>query len=190
MASVVSELSFGCDALRLRRAGDVFDRGFEASRGFGEAEVAAGDEQCHRGFRFLGLLQVAVPGFDPAFQFLPALGREEGGAGFGVDFGEAVGGGEPRPRQRHQQVFVIGFATQLLFGPFRLFLEDLGGFGAAAVTDQVADVEGADDEEEAGAHQQCEDRVDDADDVLPASPDVEQHPSLPVLRQLESPLLG
>ena len=47
-----------------------------------------------------------------------------------------------------------------------------------AAAEQVADVERADDEEEAGAHQQREDRVDDPDDVLPPSPDVEEHPPL------------
>jgi hypothetical protein len=82
------------------------------------------------------------------------------------------------------------FPPQLRFGPFGLFLQHRGGACGAAATDQVADAERADDEEEAGAHQQREDRVDDPDDVLPSSPDIEQHPPLAAFRQLESPLLG
>src|SRR6185503_12985034 len=67
------------------------------------------------------------------------------------------------------------------FGPLDLFVEDLG----AAVdfvcgVEQRADVDRADDQEEAGAHHHGENAVDDFDDVLPPSPDVEEHPSLAV----------
>ena len=53
-----------------------------------------------------------------------------------------------------------------------------GAAGRAVGAEQAADVDRADDEEEAGAHQQGEDRVDDADDVLAPPSDVEDHPPL------------
>ncbi|HET7591065.1 MAG TPA: hypothetical protein VFK14_12900 [Solirubrobacterales bacterium] len=83
------------------------------------------------------------------------------------------------PRERGQQLFVFGFFAQFRFDPFGLFFERLRRFArAAGAAEEFAQVEPADDEEEAEAHQDGEGRVDDFDGDLPPSADIENHPSL------------
>ena len=88
-------------------------------------------------------------------------------------------GPEPGADQRQLERFVGGVLVQLMLQAFRAFVVDLRRIGGAGrVADQCADVDRADDEEEAGAHQQREDRVDDADDVFALPSNVEEHPPL------------
>ena len=107
--------------------------------------------------------------------FIRGVGQQDPVAGFE----QGVAGADPRPGQRQQRALVGRVFHQPGFDPFRLFFEDLGGAaGRALGADQRGEVDRPDGDEKTGAHQQRENRVDDADDVLAPSARVEHHPPL------------
>ena len=163
---------FGDDLLRLGGGLDV-GLGFGAgARRFGQAEEAPGPTSwAPPELGSFGRFRYLRPGFAGLFELLARFGGVVDCAGFGVDFGQRVAGADPGPGQGEQQrPRLPGSSSACCSMPLACSSNWLGGVAdRAAAAEQAAEVDRADDEEEAGAHQQGEDRVDDFDDVFAPS---------------------